>query len=621
MADDPISAAFRRGCPVLSAELVLGDGGLVAREHLDALRRGAEFPMPRRSPVVDALRDSGIEPTLFTPPPGIYAMGWFSLPGDDQPVGTVRHLTPQPVEPSGLDAAFLAACDAGVEAAENWLLDRLGLISLPTTKSVRPAALTHGAGTGECAGESAGLAAALAWAFELAPVEARAAQVVAATGRADPWGRVCPVERIPAKVLGAVRELPDLEWLIIPADCAAAMPEAVPKAVEVHAVQTVAEALDLLFPNPDASWLPALDPHEAARLVQEHEVRQEHWTASTLAQLVLETSNQAAWQHDPDWAQARLVAASIDGINCVHGGRPKEARVLFRRLREELQAMSVEVRQSIFTLDFEALLAAKEASALIDTLDPAAALSALEPVETFVHRLAIRPRVEVLGSWTRALALAGDLDGALGRAKEQLGVVLPARFAAWHSQRVCNLLDVLLRRHAAGVARALDEAEDWLAEARASNQTVRATAARQSNAIYLALWDAKIAARRGDVPRARAAAGELQHCAGHFPALFIHRFVGEAMLAAGDVNAGLGYLDATMAAIDGGCGPFERLVLSTAGAIACAARVRRGDVTARPDVASFISRFRSWSPAFVAAMDPGEDPSALLLALIARLPY
>jgi hypothetical protein len=627
VSDLAINDAIAWGAPGRAAELLeegaTGAARALWRELLSGRWPGLQ--LPAGSPLGRELEAAGVVVQRFEVPHGVYALATF-----DMPAGLGVEAAPRLVELiDGLgedDVGDLGGLRAGVIAAQAWLYRSLRAdvsshrhVKLGRVDRVAPTTRAGGRGT------SAGLAGALALAWTLLGAErSRRGAVVAATGDLKS-GRVCSVDFVNIKSRAAVRELPGLSCLYVPRENRGDVEQAVEDATRVVFVETVEEALEDLFGPPTPTWLPALDFLKAAELVQRLEIEQKHEEAKALAERLLTDTSDTAWQDDFERARARVSALQVLGINLTHAGEARRARACFEEIRTARKRMRPGLWNDVFEGAQEEVTAAREASALLDLLEPDAALAILDRFSSVADtKLERRAKIEVLGTRARVLSALGRLDEATRVSDAHLAVHLGQADLSWSSERICYRIDILFRRHARGQAGALAEVVGFLEAARRDNERVTDARARAVNEAYLCLWEVRLLAAHGRADHCRQLAGEPSASGGRFPDHYRHRFVGEALIRAGELDGGLAYLDEATAGISEGAGPFERIVLLSAAASAALARIEHHRDGWEDSARAFLEPLRDWNPRYVDL--PGDDADATawratLEDALARLPY
>ena len=623
-----IKEALDRGAPCLAASCLLDGKDAIAQEYRRQLRTG-EWPLnlPEGSSYAEQLRESrSISAASFRPTDGVYALSTFDWPSgsEDGKEATARLLDVQ--RGTGTEwGSFAAGCERGILAAREWFYKQLGLVEITGPWHVVSSSLSGVGGTAEqrILGESAGLAAALAFGLSLVGEAGRPADArVAAVGRVF-RGQVLRVEEVGIKARALLRELPGVRTLFVPEANSAEVPKSVRQQIDVVEVATVAAALKHYLGAASPEWLASLDLETAARKVQQLEIEQEHPLAHLLAQRILEQTSED-WDGPIEDTAARMAALPIEAITLTHRGLANQAVARFAEFDRGIAATPENVRASIITDKFKTLVAAKRASAWIDMLDYGRAVGALAAVKDSIKSLEPRPKVEAWGTYARALACAGDLDGAEAMSKKQLKIALLPSYASWRSQCLCNRMDVLFRRVANGEGERNDEIAQLIQEARRGNAELPEQAAKEQNETFVDLWEARLCAAQGRYARAAEIAGGLEKSAGHFPTHYMHRFVGEALTRAGLIDQGIGYLDAVVDGINPKCGPFERIILMTSAAVSAAVRIRHDQDGWLEQGQSFLGLLRGWNPGFVEIPAESDGPEAWLCVLedaLARLPY
>jgi len=619
MAMDRVRQAWVLGAPVLAARELIEQSSAASRRQLFTLTaRRWDLPLPEgceERAELERLIGRALPPLRRRR--GVFCLATNTFAG--QTVGLVRQLAATlgaPMWSSEVDEA----CAHGLQAAFDWVVGRHGLVTIPRPWRFEELPLTGSAALEGGEGQSAGLAAALSVACQWLHDETSNLRAVAATGCIGWEGRVTEVDNLVEKLDGVQREAPFVERVYVPAGNWDQVPQrhrqlAVP-------VETVKDAIEDLLGQNEAGTLERLDPATAAEQARKLEVHDDHAAAMSLATAVLDVCTAS---EDPDTLLARAVARSVEAINLVHHGRVKEAVERFDELREELAAAPEEVRSCVEDANFDALLAAKEASAHIDLLDFTRAVQICRAPQSAPGKLAVVPRLELLGSWARALACSGDLDAAEQMCGEQSDFRLLKRDRHQHPRRLCNLLDVLFRRQAGGEAGMEDRIRLVLVEARAANEHVAGLCSRESNAGYLDLWECRLCAVTGAADRALELAGELpEDASGRFPVHYRHRFAGEALAKAGQLDQALERLDGAVAVISEHAGGFERLVLLTAGASAASLRLAHERDGWQGQAETFLDALHGYREGFAPSPIPTDEGPAWKAALdsaLRRLPY
>lgn len=495
--------------------------------------------------------------------PGVHALAVYEV--DGQRVGAVRRLVCHPDRVEARDA-FIHGCHMGELAALRWVQEHVGLFDprpltfhLSVLEPLAEPVTPH-----DRVGHSAGLAAAIAAAVHWLGAGTLGARAIAATGEVDATGRVRPVEAAYAKLQALAREAPEISLVFVPRANLAAVADLATGDLEIVGVDSVAEALDHALGSPGQSQLALIDPVGAADLALEYEVGKDNPRALAIAERI-ETTLENLGLDDYERYRAGVIARTVIAANRVHAGQADRAQEQFAAIDALRASMDDGLREDVFSALVQARLSAIEASAWIDLLEPARAVESCERVESLLSALDDKEaRLSVLGSFTRALTALDRLDEAETRSDQQLAVRLAGIQKRQEPHSRCNRIALLLRRYNTGDADALARAREQLVTARAANDALPDSTARERNNAFLDLWAVRIAAEAGDLDGALALRAALPIEPGGFPDLYLHRFVAEALEQAGRTDEALARLDAMASSIGHWCGPFERLVLSTA---------------------------------------------------------
>jgi hypothetical protein len=491
------------------------------------------------------------------------------------------------------------------------MLERAGLRDIHTRFRFEPsvvAPLPQATSPRDKVGESAGLAASIATVHSvLAP---RTLLFVAATGSVGPYGHVLRVANVDEKVAAVIREAPFISKVFVPKGS-----NVVAQGVEVHEVGHVDEVLAQLFGDADLSGLPMLAPERASKLALQCELKQDHTVASTLARSLLSTEAYRkldAWNATLTEVRSRIVVAA----NLTHEGEAKRAVEEFGAIDSALA-----VARRPLPVEERALLTAFRVSTQIDVLDERA-IDECSRYAARIEDLSPLSQVLLLGSWSRALLAAGHTDEAIERAEAQVDATADVDLEdrGQRSQATCNLVAALLRR---GRWDDLERARTLLDDAYAFNRSIPEQYARTKNQWYLDFWQCRHLAAVGETD---AAIAYVQNeTSGRFPSNLAKRYVAEALLNAGQVDAALDLLARSLAEIrSSGARGFEELVLLTAAAVEAIARID----FARPDWEApaqvFLAALAAWHQDLAAGYAPVMDAiamRALLSRAVRRIPY
>lgn len=603
------------GCPVRAAELLLDGAHPRVRSRLASLaRREWCLPLPPESPWIDVLRRRiGREPDVQHPQPGVYALSVVQVEGES--LGLVERVVPSDVDVRGF-GEFSAGTECGEWRARNWLTRRIGpveALSRTFFSLERVAPLTAGDRSFERRGESAGLAAALATVWRWRP-DRDAGGYVAATGRVDGDGTVHPVDGLETKLAGLEREAPYIRTVLVPCDSGYDEPT-VRRTLRIVPVRTVDEALEHVFGGIDMR-LALLPPLEAAREALSRELAREHSLAENYAAAA------ASRIDELDGCERSLVEAlstAVTAISETHRGAAKQAAARFAEIESIIWPGGRPSRD--LRVNLVAQLTSMQASALIDTLDPARAVAACERCEAFLENLEALPELALRGSWTRALSASRRLDEAQAQARQQCAVRMVAGNRHQLAQANCNLIEVELHRHAARDEGALARARTALDVGYASNQDA-GEAARRRNQLFLRYWEVRIMCLDGRIDEARRRADEM--ASGWYPAHLLPRFVAESLVCADRKDEALELLERTRLAISPHAAGFERMVLLSASALEAELRMERGERAFRDVVVEFVKGLEEWRPGFIEwPSDPADDRAWIgaVRDAVSRLPY
>jgi hypothetical protein len=567
----------------------------------------------------------GLQSTLelIPPQPGVLAVATYELAGET--VGAVRPLTCA-IDRVEASDEFTRGCNRGELAALRWVQQHVGLFD-PRPLSFRLSVLRPLSARGtppQLVGGSAGLAAAISAATHWLGPEASAGRAIAATGEVDHAGRILPVGNVCEKALAVRREAPFVRLLIIPAGNQAEVAALDLPDLDIVAVESVSEALEHLFGRPEHPTLARIDPSQAARQALAYEVGKDHGRARAMADGVLRelAERDATSYEDQD---AEVVARTVVAANLNHDGKAADARAQFEIVQRIRRNMSEKHREGVFSAQVRVRLAATAASAWIDLLDPGRAVSICEQIGETVKLVEQEAKVALYGSWARGLACLGYLDEAESLSDTQIDVPLTTNQKRQEPQAHCNRIGILIRRHLAGDSGALDRAFEHLATARAINDGLPDTEARSRNACFLDFWEVRLAAARGDAEKALELCPTAPVAPGRFPSLYRHRFVAEALVAAGRIDEALERLDAIVVAISDDCGPFERLILSTALARKACVLLDAGRPGWQEAADEFLRQLIEWGADSVAPLPTAGGSAAELRQsledILVRLPY
>lgn len=605
-SNDPVRQAWDAGVPAALAEFILRqEHHWRAREALLELReREWDLPIPPGGVLAQMLTDAlGRPATLLTPAVGIYALSTVpcAIPdAREDRLGAVRHVVVSRRSVSEW-TELSAVCQRGMTAAATWLFERFGPVDLPSLVDFDLARIPPLPALAELdqEGESAGLAAALACVDHLIPQHRH----IAATGCLAGGGRVLAVDYIVEKIQGLVREAPFVGAVYVPRANAEELELLQPlDSLRIVPVDTVAEALDDCFGRTTARHLALIDPEEAAQRAAKFEVALDHQLADALAAAALAAVER---EHTPEiHLEAMTIARAIKAITLVHFGQAKDAWSLFEEIDSHLQAASSVLRDQVLTRALMAQLTALRASALIDLLRPIDAVELCEQHALLTDGLELLPKIQFIGSWTRALVATGrpdDLEKAESLSQSLLELQLPRRHAGQGPRNVCTRLDVLMARHRRGLADDAGDIEKLLVLAAEENAKLPDKLSKAENLRYIRLWTTRWCALRGDSRRALASIEDIAQAAGRWPEHHAHRYWGEAIAADSGlpekqrINDALSVLDQAAARIPEQCGEFLRLALLTSKARAALLRICN-DVTGwRPQAEEFLSALHSWT--------------------------
>jgi hypothetical protein len=423
-------------------------------------------------------------------------------------------------------------------------------------------------------GGSAGLAAALSVvASILDSVDIGLPRHLAATGIVAPDGRVDPIDWLKEKLAGIVREAPFIKQVFVPAGNAVDVPPGLP--FDVVPVDSVKQALDRFWTAQDLSPFQARhSPEMAAEEALRLEMAQQHSQAMVLAGQVLEALG-GTERSSRKRLLAAIQARTVRALNLTHRG-------LARKALEELNLIHDSVRVSnhqrempaAYPLDLRALVAAAEASALLDCLEAKTGISVCGEYLSRLPELSSSAAIPLTGSLLRCQTAAGRLDEAestwciysdLVEEPDQLPRM-------W-----CHRIELLVRRAATGHEEALDEAREALASGRWANNEVLSAHEQHENALFLDLAECRICALTGDADRALELAGPVPAVpARPWPNHHMHRFVAEALARAGRVDEALHRTGLAWKAIRKLTAGFLPVVLKTSAAVEALLRMEHG---------------------------------------------
>lgn len=618
LAEKIFRALNELACPGWAAELMVGNPGASATRLYAGDLRAHAFPDTAAARALATTMGLHSTLELIPPQPGVLAVATYEVAGET--VGAVRPLTCA-IDRVEASDEFTRGCNRGELTALRWVQQHVGLFD-PRPLSFRLSVLTPLSARGtptQLVGGSAGLAAAISAATHWLGPEALAGRAIAATGEVDHAGRILPVGNACEKALAVRREAPFVRLLLIPAGNQAEVAALDLPDLEIVAVESVSEALEHLFNRPERHTLARIDPSRAARQALAYEVAKDHGRARAMADGVLrELAERDATSYEEQ--DAEVVARTVVAANLNHDGKAADARAQFEIVQRLRRRMSEDQRQEVFSALIRVRLAATAASAWIDLLDPGRAVSICEQFGETVKSVDDQEaRVALYGSWARGLACLGYLDEAESLSDAQLSVRLTTSQQRQKPQAHCNRIGILIHRHLAGDSEALDRAFKHLATARAINNGLPDTEARSRNACFLDFWEVRLAAARGDAEKALELCPTAPAAPGRFPGLYRHRFVAEALVAAGRIDEALERLDAMVAAISDDCGPFERLILSTALARKACVLIDAGRPGWQEAADEFLRQLTEWSPEF--ASEPLADIRQRLENVLEQLPY
>jgi hypothetical protein len=566
------------------------------------------IPLPQGNDWEVAAARIGRPQPVQEPRSGAYCLATYTY--DGEMFGAVQQLLALQEAPKDYDS-FSVGCSRGESAAIRWMLERAGLREIHARFRFEPTVVTplpQATSPRDKVGESAGVAAAIATVHSvLAP---RTPLFIAATGSVGPYGNVLQVANIGEKVAAVVREAPFVSKVFVPRGSSIAV-----DGVEVIEVGHVDEVLVQLFGNMDLSPLPMLAPERAAKLAVQSELKQEHGVASTLARALLATEAYRrldAWNATLAEVRSRIVVAA----NLTHEGEAKRALEEFVAIDHVLA-----VARRPLPVEERALLTAFRASTQIDVLDDRA-LDECSRYADRVEDLSPLSQVLLLGSWSRALLAAGRTDEAVEKAEAQVDAThyLDLEDRGQRSQATCNLISALLGR---GRREDLDRARTLLEDAYAFNRSIPEQYARTKNQWYLDFWQCRYLAAVGQTDAALAFVQS--ETSGRFPSNLAKRYIAEALLNAGGVDAALSLLVRSLTEVrSSGARGFEELVLLTAAAVEAIARIDFGLPDWEVPARTFLTALASWHPNLATNYAPGMDAIAMrpLLSLaLRRIPY
>ncbi|HEX4417258.1 MAG TPA: hypothetical protein VH165_05125 [Kofleriaceae bacterium] len=609
MTAEKVDELVKCGCPVRAAEVLLSSRQARTRSLLHGLEQGRWIlPLPATSPVCDALRARiEHEPSTLSPQPGVYALSVQHVAGED--LGLVERLVPTSTAPTSADD-FTRGAAMGEHRARDWLTRVWGPLqelipSYFTLERIPP--LPGRTGPADLRGDSVGLAAALATVWRLwSP-----ATYVAATGQVDADGRIVPVELMEPKLKGLRREAPFIDRVLVPWSVHFDG-RTVRDGLEIIPVRTVDEALDLVFGSAHVklALMPPLDAaHEAVRL----ELAREHDLANNYAAAAFRgLDDHALPKHDRELAQA--LATAVNAINLTHQGQAKLAEPMFQQIEPML---STGLRANP-----RAQIAAMRASKLIDVLEFDAAVAVCEQCDPILDFIEPASEVMVRGSWTRALTAARRLDEAQAQAIEQCSVKnLRLSDRNQLVQAYCNLIDVELKLHARGEAKALTRASAALQEAARSNVNGGPAALEESQR-FLAYWEARIFCAGGHLDEARQRTSQLAK--GRFPGQLLLRYLAEAYRRRGGASAALDVLVRARTTVSAEAKGFERIVLLSSTPMESRLRQEQSLPDVRDPALEFATLLDNWKPGFIQWPRDRDNNDAWIAALedaASRLPY
>ncbi len=613
-----ICRALEIGCPVLAAQMLLESDDPGVRYQRILLKRGElELALPATSGeavLIDKIAGRALPRRTLRP--GVYCLAAYRWGADT--IGAVQNLEIGRAQSSSW-TGFDAGCCRGEEAALAWILSKAGLRDLRMGRSYQPRSLVGGrpiAGPAEKIGESAGLAAAIATIWD-ALSDSTDERRIAATGRVSNQGRVLPVGHVKEKVDAIIRETPSITHVLVPADSSKHL-GTLPSTIKLIEVETVAGVLDELFPEPDTSKLAVMDEDTAAQRAADLEFARQHAPAFELAQTLLQTLEQGRWSIDGrDALEAEITARMILAINLTHSGE-KAAVEEFAKIDALVKASGREIRD----INVRCELAAIRVSTLIDQLDFNLALETCLSLAQDYKHAAGRPCIAFLGSWSRALAAAGQKSEAIERAREQVAIAedLGERDKAHCFQARCNMVGALLSDDRP-TDDDLQEVRVELDRAENLNARLPESAARTQNEAYLRLWRARYYARTAEPERARSLVKS--ETGGWFPEHHILRFVAEALLADGQLDEALETLKRAREGNVTPKGSFVHLVLDSCAAIEAIARIDHQRGEWEELARHFLRAFAEWAPQndyVPEGGDAGQYRAALAQALRV-LPY
>ncbi|MCA9667531.1 MAG: hypothetical protein KC503_18150, partial [Myxococcales bacterium] len=584
--------------------------------------------------------------------PGVYAsvaLGWPPLStASGQEARQVLGAPRRVVIDTGSDFAvrddFAGSVQRALRAAAVWLVGAGLLDPAPRARArLQPLAWPHGLVDGGSVPQqrdgAAGLAAALAYVWGLPGSKPRSAHV-GAIARVGPRGRVDGVERFVERLAGLRREAPFVERIYVASSDACAAPPELLEGVELVAVASVAVALDDLFGGLGADIDTSSASHTpkalAARAWQ-LELELEHDLAAAVAARALDASlSGAQWPQDHR-VRAQVTGRSIEAVSLIHRGRAHEALHALDAVEAQLDHVDAALREDILTGAFRAHLVVRRASALIDVLRAGEAAALCEGAADLAAMLPRRQKIELLGTWSRALRAAGQLDRAREIVERQCAIALPSDEPDYLDERprmLCNRLEVLVALHhsAPGDELAAD-IEQTLLAARTANSALPDLTSKAQNVRFLDLVEARWSAETADAARAAGLVGAPATTRGLWPEHHVQRFVGEAIarderLAVEErVDGALARLDEAVGAIPAelqNAAPLLYVVFLSAAARAATIRIRAGRDGWREPASGFMRALSAWAPGAAASAPDGDDASAWVAALehaLDLLPY
>ena len=519
-------------CPGWAADRMAGNLANGAVRLYGRMLAERSQPLPNTESARQLADQFSIVSAQVRASPGVHALAVYDL--DGQRVGAVRRLVCHPDRVEARDA-FVNGCHLGELAALRWVQQHVGLFD-PRPLTFRLSVLeplAEPVTPHDRVGQSAGLAAALAAAVHWLGSQTLGARAVAATGEVDAAGTVRRVEAAHAKVQALSREAPEISLVFVPRANLDAVADLANGELEIVAVDTVAEALDHLLGKPRQTELAIIEPVVAADRALEYEVGKDHRRALAIAERVFAILDSLGLD-DYERHRAEVIARTVIAANYVHAGQADRAQEQFADIDTLGADLDDGLRENVFSARVQARLAAIEASAWIDLLEPARASECCERIAPLLPALDDKEaKLSVLGSWTRALTSLGRLDEAETCSDQQLAVPLAGAQKRQIPHSHCNRIAIWLRRHGAGDPDARTRARDQLATARAANAALPDTVARDRNDLFLDLWAARIAAAEGDADVALALRPDRPTEPDGFPTLYLHRFVAEALEASG----------------------------------------------------------------------------------------